>query len=339
MKYAIIIAISIATTCFGATASAGTLDSVKTNGFLRCGVSEGLVGFSQKDRNGIWSGIDVDICRAVAAAIFGDSKLVIYEPLSAEDRFDALRAGQIDVLSRNTTLTLTRDTDGLEFAAISYYDGQAFMVREDLGVKSVLELDGAAICVTTGTTTEINLRIYFRASSMEYTKVGRSKYDKTKAAYEDGDCDAFTADQSALFGHRTELKTPSAHIILPELISREPLGPVVREDEGGNRWVEVIRWTFYTMLAAEELGIDMRNVDDRRKNATDQDIRRLLGVEGETGKRLGLPRDWGYKIIKLVGNYAEIFDRSLGPDTPLDIPRGKNALWRNGGLQYPMPLL
>ena len=339
MKYAIVLVISIATTFFGVTASAGTLDLVKTRGFVLCGVSEGLAGFSDRDRNGNWSGMDVDICRAVAAAILGDPDLVSYTPLAARKRFEALLTRQIDVLSRNTTWTLSRDRKGLEFAAVSYFDGQAFMVREDLGVKGALELDGAAICVTAGTTTEINLADYFRANGMVYRGIGFSAYGEMVAAYEAGDCDAYTADQSALYGHRTKLKNPTAHVILPELISKEPLGPVVREDEGDNRWVEVIRWTLYTMLEAEERGIDSGNVDELRKNSRNPGIRRLLGVEGETGKNLGLPRDWGYKIIKRVGNYAEIFDRSLGPDTPLDIPRGLNALWKDGGLQYPMPVL
>jgi general L-amino acid transport system substrate-binding protein len=339
MKYAIIFAISIATTCFGVTASAGTLDFVKAKGFVRCGVSEGLAGFSDRDRNGNWSGIDVDICRAVAAAILGDPDLVSYTPLTARKRFEALLTRRIDVLSRNTTWTLSRDTKGLEFAAVSYFDGQAFMVREDLGVKSALELDGAAICVTAGTTTEINLADYFRANSMVYRAVGFSTYGEMVAAYEAGDCDAYTADQSALFGHRTKLRTPNAHMTLPELISKEPLGPVVRDDECDNRWVEVIRWTLYTMLEAEERGIDSGNVDDLRKNSRNPGVRRLLGVEGETGKNLGLPSDWGYKIIKLVGNYAEIFDRNLGPGTPFNIPRGLNALWKDGGIQYAMPVL
>ncbi|MFQ5939987.1 MAG: amino acid ABC transporter substrate-binding protein [Alphaproteobacteria bacterium] len=341
MKYAFVLA-AAAVTILGTAASAGTLDLVMARGFVKCGVSEGLPGFSSPDENGNWSGIDVDICRAVAAALFGDPSRVTYTPLSAEERFEVLREGEIDVLSRNTTWTLVRDTAGLEFAAVNYFDGQAFMVREDLGVRSALELDGAAICVTAGTTTRINLADYFQANEMTYSAMVFPNYDEMIAAYDAGKCDAYTADQSALYAQRTKLKDPDAHIILPGLISKEPLGPVVRQpgcQDVGDRWVEVIRWTLYAMLEAEERGVSSRNVDDLRANSKIPGIRRLLGVEGDMGKNLGLTNDWGHRIIKLVGNYAEVFERNLGPDTPLNIPRGVNALWKNGGLQYPMPIL
>jgi general L-amino acid transport system substrate-binding protein len=343
MKYAIVLASVAAASILGATASAATLDYVKARGFVHCGVSYGLPGFSESDGNGNWSGIDVDICRAIAAAIFGDPKRVKFTPLSAADRFNALRNGQIDVLSRNTTWTLVRDTTGLEFAAVNYYDGQAFMVRRDLGVTNLRELDGAAICVTTGTTTEMNLADYFQDNSMTYMAMKFRTYDETIAAYNAGDCDAYTADQSALYAQRTKLKEPDTHIILPGLISKEPLGPVVQqplcEGDGKYRWIEVVRWTLYAMLEAEERGINSQNVDDLRLNSKNSGIRRLLGVEGELGKTLGLSNHWAYRIIKLVGNYAEIFDRNLGPNTALGIPRGVNALWKDGGIQYPMPVL
>ncbi len=343
MKIAIFIASAAVAAVLGPAASAVTLDSLLPKGFINCGVSEGLAGFSEADENGNWSGIDVDVCRAVAAAMFGDPSRVKYTPLSANERVGALESGAIDVLSRNTTWTLTRDAAGLEFAAVTYYDGQGFMVREDLGISSLSELDGAAICVTTGTTTEEHLADYFRANDMTYAPVTRTDYADVKAAYEAGECDVLTADQAALHAHRTKLKDPDAHIILPDVISREPLGPVVFqsgcERGGDDQWVEVIRWTLYAMLEAEARGVSSNNVEEMRGTSSNPDIRRLLGVEGKMGRSLGLPDDWAYNIIKHVGNYAEIFERNLGPDTLLKIPRGLNALWKDGGLHYPMPFL
>ena len=343
MKYTFAMLAATVVALLGAPSSAGTLNDVMIRGFVKCGVSEGLAGFSKQDGNGTWRGIDVDICRAVAAAIFGDPEQAQYTPLPAKDRFNVLKARKIDVLVRNTTWTLVRDATGLEFAAVNYYDGQAFMVREDIGVTSALELDGAAICVTTGTTTESNLDDFFRANEMTYTKLTFEKYSEMVFAYESGACDAYPADQSALHGQRTELKEPDTHIILADLISKEPLGPVVNqprcEEEGDYQWLEVVRWTLYAMLGAEELGISSANVDELRANSKIPGIRRLLGVEGKMGEHLGLPNDWAYRIIKLVGNYAEIFDRNLGPNTPINIPRGMNALWRDGGVQYAMPII
>ena len=343
MKFAIVVAVVGAAAILGPAASAVTLDRVITQGFVKCGVSEGLPGFSERDENGVWSGIDIDVCRAVAAAMFGKPDRVVYTPLKAKDRIDALVTGKIDVLSRNTTWTLTRDAIGLEFAAVTYYDGQSFMVRADLGVTSVTELDGAAICVTVGTTTEVNLDDHFRGSNMTYTPIKHDKYSDTTGAYEAGKCDVVTADQSALYAFRTKLADPEAHLILSTVISREPLGPVVCQSGceygGDDRWVEVIRWTHYAMLEAELRGISSKNVDDKRANSKDPGIRRLLGVEGNMGKNLNLANDWVYNIIKFVGNYAEVFERNLGPDTPLKIPRGLNALWKDGGIQYPMPIL
>lgn len=334
---------AIAFVCLGKEASAVTLDHVKARGFLLCGVSGDLPGFSEKDEHGNWSGLDVDICRAVAAAIFGEPGKVKYFPLSAKDRFTFLQSGKIDMLSRNTTWTLSRDAAGFEFAAVNFYDGQAFMVREDLGLQNVTELDGAAICVTKGTTTEVNLEDYFRVTDMTYSPVKYQPYEKVKDAYAAGECDAITADQSALYAHRTTLKDPSAHIILPEIISREPLGPVVCQSncEGASddRWIAVIRWTLYAMLEAEARGVSSANINELRATSKDPGILRLLGVEGEMGRNLNLPNDWAYNIIKMVGNYAEVYDRNLGPNTAVKIPRGLNALWKNGGIQFPMPIL
>ena len=343
MRYAFVVAAVAAVASLGAAASAGTLDNVKERDVLRCGVSQGLPGFSSQDEKGNWTGIDVDFCRAVAAAIFADTEKVRYTPLSASERFTVLNSGEIDVLSRNTTWTLVRDVTGLEFAGVSYYDGQAFMVRKDLGVASTLGLDGAFVCVIKGTTTEINLADYFRDNDMTYTRVEFVNYDEAVAAYDAGKCDAYTADQSGLYGQRTKLKEPDAHIILPELVSKEPLGPVVRQrgcdDNVCDQWVEVVRWTLYALLEAEERGVSSNNVDELRANSKNPGIRRLLGVEGNMGKILGLPDAWAYNIIKHVGSYGEVFDRNLGLVTPLKIPRGLNALWKDGGIQYAMPII
>ncbi len=344
MKYVSALTMVLVVTVYSAaTAAASTLDTVISRGTLQCGVSGSLPGFSFVDANGTWTGIDVDMCRAISAAVFGDADKVKYQALSARERFDELRDGKIDVLSRNTTWTLIRDATGMDFAGVIYYDGQSFMVHKELGIKDISGLSGAAICVTRGTTTEINLAEYFETKKMTYTKIERGTYNEIIDAYEKGVCDAFTADQSALFAHRTRLKDPAAHIVLPEIISKEPLGPVVRQIGSAagcdNRWVEIVRWTLFTMLAAEELGVNSNNVDKIRKNTKNPRMKRLLGLAGETGKQLGLPADWGYQIIKQVGNYAEIFDHNLGPDTPLKVERGLNALWKDGGIHYPLPIL
>jgi general L-amino acid transport system substrate-binding protein len=327
----------------GALALAGvahagpTFDAVKKKGFVQCGVNVGLAGFSNPDDAGNWSGIDVDVCRAVAAAVFGDAKKVKYTPLTAKERFTALQSGEVDVLSRNTTWTSTRDSAlGLDFVGVTYYDGQGFMVPKSLGVKSALELDGASVCVQTGTTTELNLADYFRANNMHYTPVVFERGEEARAAYEQGRCDVFTTDKSGLYAERTGLTNPADHIILPETISKEPLGPAVRH--GDNEWGDVVRWTLYAMLDAEEFGITSANVDDQKAKSTNPEVRRFLGVEGELGKDLGVPNDWAYQIVKQVGNYGEIFERNLGQSTPLKIERGLNAQWENGGLQYGMPV-
>ena len=318
-------------------ASAATLDDVKAKGFLQCGVHEGLPGFASLNQQGTYVGIDVDVCHGIAAAIFGDSTKVKFTPLSAKERFTALQSGEIDVLSRTTTWTLVRDGKlGVDFAAVTFYDGQGFMVRKDLGVKSAMELDGASVCVAIGTTTELNMADFFRANNMKYEPVVFEKAPEVRAAYEAGRCDVYTTDRSGLAGQRTAMQDPDAHIILPETISKEPLGPVVRH--GDNSWGDVVRWTLFAMLEAEELGVDSKNVDQIKATSTNPGVKRLLGTEAQLGESLGLSNDWAYNVIKQVGNYAEIYDRNIGPNTPLGLERGLNALWTMGGIQYPMPV-
>jgi general L-amino acid transport system substrate-binding protein len=317
-------------------ASAGTMDDVKSKGFVQCGVSQGLPGFSNPDQSGNWTGIDVDVCRAVAAAVLGDASKVKFTPLSAKERFTALQSGEVDILSRNTTWTLVRDTAlGLNFAGVNYYDGQGFMVRKDLGIKSAKELNGASVCVNIGTTTELNLSDYFRANGMTFNPVVFEKADEVVAAYDAGRCDVYTTDQSGLAAQREKLKEPDAHMILPEIISKEPLGPVVRH--GDDQWLDMVKWSLYAMIEAEEDGVNSGNVD-KMKESENPNIRRLLGIEGDLGKNLGVSDDWAYNIVKQVGNYGESFDRYVGPKTTLALERGLNALWSNGGLQYAMPI-
>jgi general L-amino acid transport system substrate-binding protein len=318
-------------------ASAGTLDTVKKKGFVQCGVSQGLAGFSNPDAKNNWTGIDVDVCRAIAAAVFGDASKVKFTPLNAKERFTALQSGEVDVLSRNTTWTLVRDTSlGLDFVGVTYYDGQGFMVKKSTGIKAAKELDGATVCVNTGTTTELNVADYFRTNKLKYKLVVFEKDDEVIAAYDQGRCDVYTTDQSGLYAQRVKLKNPDEHVILPDVISKEPLGPVVRH--GDNQWGDVVRWTLFAMLEAEELGLTSANVDGEKAKSENPNVRRLLGVEGETGKDLGLAPDWAYKIVKQVGNYGETFEKNLGKGSPLKIARGQNSLWKDGGLQYPMPV-
>ncbi|GIL00328.1 MAG: amino acid ABC transporter substrate-binding protein [Alphaproteobacteria bacterium] len=317
-------------------ASAATLDDVKAKGFVQCGVSQGLPGFSNPDDQGNWSGIDVDLCKALAAAVFGDATKVKFTPLSAKERFTALQSGEVDLLSRNTTWTMSRDTTlGLNFAGVNYYDGQGFMVRKSLGVKSALELSGASVCTNTGTTTELNVADYFRANKMEYEIVAFEKADEVVAAYDAGRCDVYTTDQSGLYAQRLKLTNPDEHVVLPEIISKEPLGPAVRQ--GDDQWFDIVKWTHFAMVNAEELGVTKANVDEMA-NSENPEIKRLLGKEGEFGAAIGLSNDWAYNIIKQVGNYAEVFDANVGPATPLAIARGKNDLWTRGGLQYAPPI-
>ena len=336
MKFAKALFAAAAAVGLSTAASAGTLDDVRGKGSVQCGVSQGLPGFSNPDTEGNWTGLDVDVCRGVAAAVFGDADKVKYTPLSAKERFTALQSGEVDLLSRNTTWTLVRDTSlGLDFVGVNYYDGQGFMVRSDLGVKSAKELAGASVCVNIGTTTELNMADFFRSNNMDYKPVVFEKADEVVAAYDAGRCDVYTTDASGLAAQRIKLKDPNAHVILPEIISKEPLGPVVRH--GDNGWGDVVRWTLFAMVEAEELGVTSANVDEM-KSSSNPNIKRLLGVEGEMGKSLGLPNEWAYNVIKQVGNYGESYDRNVGPNTALKLERGLNALWKDGGLQYPMPV-
>lgn len=315
---------------------ATTLDNVRAKGFLQCGVSQGLAGFSTPDASNQWTGIDVDLCRAVAAAIFGDPQKVKYTPLSAKERFTALQSSEIDILSRNTTWTLQRDAAlGLDFVGVMYYDGQGFLVRRKSQVTSVKDLSGATVCTQTGTTTELNIADYFRTHGLRYTILVYEKNDEVVAAYEAGRCDVMSADQSGLYAARLKLKKPEEHLVLPELISKEPLGPAVRH--GDNQWADIVRWTLYALLEAEELGISHANVEDLRKASINPQVRRFLGVDGTLGKDLGLGMDWAYHIVKHVGHYGESFDRHLGDQSPLKIARGQNALWNHGGLHYAIP--
>ncbi|WP_242518988.1 amino acid ABC transporter substrate-binding protein [Thiorhodovibrio winogradskyi] len=320
------------------TAVAGdTLDAVKKRGFVQCGVNTGLPGFSNADDQGEWTGLDVDFCRAVAAAVLGDAQKVQFTPLTAKERLTALQSGEIDVLSRNTTWTLTRDTSlGINFTGVSYYDGQGFMVTKALGIKSAKELDGAAVCILAGTTTELNLADYFRTNGMEYEPVVFDTADQTARGFEAGRCDVLTSDQSQLYGVRLKLKEADKAEILPEVISKEPLGPAVRQ--GDDDWFNIVRWTLFAMVNAEEFGVTAANVDEMKKSTTNPEVRRLLGLEGIKGKGLGLKDDWAYQIVKQVGNYGEVFARTVGSGSPLGIPRGLNALWRDGGLQYAPPI-
>lgn len=333
----------IVTAAFGAalgfvatTASAGTLDDVKAKGFVQCGVGPGLAGFGQPDQSGNYVGLDVDVCRAVAAAIFNDPSKVKFSPLSSKDRFTALQSGEVDVLSRNSTWTMSRDTSlGLKFAGINYYDGQGFMVRKSLNVTSALQLSGASICTQTGTTTELNLADFFRARNMKYEVVSFEKSDEVIKAYDAGRCDAFTTDASGLYAERLRLTNPNDHIVLPEIISKEPLGPVVRQ--GDDPWFNVVKWSLFAMITAEELGVTQKNVDEML-NSQNPEIKRLLGKEGKFGEGIGLSNAWAYQIVKHVGNYGESFERNVGQGSPLKIARGINALWSKGGLQYAPPI-
>jgi general L-amino acid transport system substrate-binding protein len=313
-----------------------TLKTVQQRGALVCGVSQGLPGFSSPNDRGVWTGLDVDLCRGIAAAIFNDASKVKYSPLSAKDRFTALQTGEIDVLSRNSTWTMLRDTQlGLNFAAVNYYDGQGFMVRKALKVNSALELNGASICTQTGTTTELNVADYFRANKMKYEVVAFATADETVKAYDAGRCDVFTSDVSQLYAMRLKLTNPSDQVILPEVISKEPLGPVVRQ--GDDQWLDIVKWVFFAMINAEELGISSKTIDEAM-SSTKPDVRRFVGTEGNFGEHIGLTKDWAVRIIKLVGNYGEIFERNVGSGSKLNIDRGLNRLWSKGGIQYAPPI-
>jgi len=320
-------------------ARAGTLEDVQKRGTLVCGVNgpTGLTGFGIPDDQGHWRGLDVDVCRAVGTAIFGDDSKIKYVPLGSKERFTALQSGEIDLLVRNSTWTFSRENDlGLEFVAVNYYDGQGFMVRKELGVDSALKLSGATICVQTGTTTEKNLADWFQANKLELKTVVFENAEQARGAYDEGRCDAYTTDASGLASERTQLKNPSDNIILPEIISKEPLGPAVRF--GDDKWAGLVRWSFFAMLIAEEKGITQANVDQVKASSQDPEVRRLLGVDDDMGKMMGVSKDWAYNIIKTVGNYGESFERNVGLKTPLGLARGLNELWNKGGLQYAPPV-
>ncbi|NLI81411.1 MAG: amino acid ABC transporter substrate-binding protein [Deltaproteobacteria bacterium] len=317
-------------------AVAGMLDTVKQRGVVVAGVSGKVPGFSVPDDKGVWRGLDVDFCRALAAAIFNDAEKVKFVPVTTKERFTALQTGEIDVLSRNTTWTFERDVQqGLDFAGILFFDGQGFMVNKKLGVNSAKQLDGASICIQTGTTTEKNVSDYFAANNMKFKPVVFESADESTVIYDSGRCDVYTTDTSGLAARRVTLSKPEDHIILPEVISKEPLGPAVRQ--GDNQWADIVRWTLFALINAEELGVTSKNVDEMLKS-NNPEIKQLLGVEGNYGEQFGLTKDWAYRIVKQVGNYGEIFDRNVGPNTALKLNRGQNALWTRGGLIYAPPI-
>jgi len=314
-----------------------TLDAVQKKGFVQCGIGDGLPGFSSADKTGNYSGLDVDACRAVAAALFGDATKVKYSPLTAKERFTALQSGEVDVLARNTTWTSSRDSSlGLNFVGVNYYDGQGFLVNKKLGVTSAKELNGVTVCIQAGTTTALNLSDYFRANGLKYTPITFDTSDESAKALESGRCDVDTADQSALYSERMKMAAPTDYMVLPEVISKEPLGPVVRK--GDDEWFDIVRWSLFALATAAELGITSANVEEMAKTTKSPEIARLLGAEGDFGKDLKLPKEWVVQIVKQVGNYGESFERNVGAGSPLNIERGLNALWSKGGMQYAPPV-
>jgi general L-amino acid transport system substrate-binding protein len=336
MKFKHLLAIPFAVALVATASNAQTLKSVQDRGHLLCGVNPGLPGFSAPDDKGQWSGFDVDFCRAVAAAIFNDATKVQFVPLPNNDRFTALQSKKIDVLSRNTTWTMGRDTGlGLIFAAVSYYDGQGFMVKKELKIDSALELDGKSICTQTETTTELNLADYFRNNKLAYTAVAFATADEALKAYEGGRCQAISSDVSQLHAQRVQVGRPLDHVILPEIISKEPLGPAVRQDDV--QWLNIVKWTHFATLNSEELNVKQTTLEEALKSQK-PDVRRLLGLEGNLGEQLGLSKDWAARIVRLVGNYDDMFERNIGAASKLAIPRGINNLWDRGGVQYAPPL-
>ena len=327
------LAAALLVACTSAAAQS-TLDAVRKKGYVQCGVNTGLAGFSQPDSKGVWRGIDVDLCRAVAAAVFGDAGKVRFTPLTAQQRFTALQSGEVDILSRNTTWTLSRDTSlGLNFVGVNYYDGQGFMVPKKLNVKSAKQLNGATICVQPGTTNELNLADYFRANKMTFKPVVIEKLDEVLNAYFNGRCDVYTTDHSGLISTRaSRAPKPEEHVILPEIISKEPLGPAVRH--GDDRWFDVVKWSMFAMIEAEELGLSTKTID-KEASSTNPNVQRFVGSTGDVGKMLGIDNKWAYNIIKQVGNYGESFDTNL---KPLGFERGLNRLWNQGGLMYAPPI-
>jgi general L-amino acid transport system substrate-binding protein len=335
-RTALCAAIVLAAIAATASAQPSTLDAVKQRSQLACGVSVGLPGFSASDDKGAWTGLDVDYCKAIAAAVLGDASKVRYVPTTTKERFTALQSGELDVLARNTTWTLARDSSlGLAFVGVNYYDGQGFMVKESADIKSAKDLAGATLCVLTGTTTELNLADFFRTNNLSYETLVFEQPDAALRAYQTGRCDSYTTDASGLHASRLQLPNPDDHVVLPDIISKEPLGPVVRQAD--RQWFTIIKWVHFALLNAEELGVTRTNAD-RMLGSDNPDIKRLLGKEGDYGKALGLDNDWAYKAIKQVGNYAEIFDRNVGTGSRIKIDRGLNRLWKDGGLQYAPPV-
>ena len=333
MKRILRLTVGIALLGAGAAYAQGTLDAVQKKGFVQCGVNVGLAGFSQPDSRGAWKGLDVDVCRAIAAAVFGDATKVRYTPTTAVQRFPALQSGEVDVLSRNTTWTVTRDTSlGFNFVGVNYYDGQGFMVPKKLNVKSAKQLNGATVCVQPGTTTELNLSDYFRANRMTFKPVVIEKLEEVLNAYYSGRCDVFTTDVSGLVSTRGSRPNPSDHLILPEVISKEPLGPAVRH--GDDRWFDIVKWSLYAMIEAEEMGLTSKNIDQAGASK-DPAVQRFIGATGDFGKMLGVDNKWAFNIIKQVGNYGESFEANL---KPLGFDRGINELWTKGGIMYAPPL-
>lgn len=316
--------------------SAQTLKAVKERGTLNCGVSQGILGFSSADDKNNWTGFDVDICRAVAAAVLGDPAKVTFVPLDAGARFTALQSSRVDVLSRNSTWTMSRESSlGLMFAGVAYYDGQGFLLRRNAGIDTALQLGGKTVCAQAGTTSELNVSDYFRAKDMALKVLALGTAEESRKAYDDGKCDVLTSDVSQLYGERLKLAAPDSHVILPEVISKEPLGPVVRQ--GDDQWFNLVKWTLYSLINAEELGVKSATVDVSAKSES-PDVRRLLGTEGEFGEQLGLAKDWAARAVRAVGNYGEIYERNVGTQSRFSIPRGLNALWTQGGIQYAPPV-
>jgi len=335
-RVSLVITLAVAAGISVPAATAQTLKTVKDRGQLSCGVSQGLPGFSSPDYKGNWTGLDVDVCRAIAAVVFNDPTKVKFVPLSAKDRFTALQSGEIDVLSRNTTWTLSRDTTlGANFTGVTYYDGQGFLVKKSLKVNSALELNSASVCVQTGTTTEQNLAYYFKGNNMKYEVIAFGTADEAVKAYESGRCDVFTTDVSGLYAERLKLANPADHAVLPEVISKEPLGPMVRH--GDDQWFDLVKWVLFAMVDAEELGITQKNVDEMAKSDKPE-LKRALGSDGNLGEQLGLTKDWVIRIVKGVGNYGEAFERNVGGGSKLGIARGLNQLWNKGGIQYAPPI-
>jgi general L-amino acid transport system substrate-binding protein len=336
MKKSVFLGTLAATTLVAGLAGAATLDDVKARGELICGSNTGLTGFGAPDASGNWAGFDVDLCRAVAAVVLGDATKVRFVPTTGETRFTALQSGEVDLLVRNSTWTFSRDSElALDFVAVNYYDGQGFMVKKDLGVSSAKELDGATVCIQTGTTTELNLADFFKQNNISYQPVTVADDSEAQRQYLAGACDAYTTDASGLAASRATMPDAENHVILPEIISKEPLGPVVRH--GDNQWGDIVRWSYYALLIAEEKGITSANVEEVATSTTDEEVKRLLGVSGDMGAKMGLDNDAFKRAIAAVGNYGEVFARNIGEGTSINLARGLNALWTQGGLQYAPP--